>query len=309
MKIAVEFPSVAYREGPAGVARLAKAIEDIGYDQLDMFDHVVMGFEHESRETPRYAANMPILEALMTLSYAAAVTSTIGLGTEVLVLPQRQPVLVAKQVSTLDMLSGGRVRLGVGVGWQASEYEALGENFGNRGRRMDEALQLLRTCWHEPQIDFDGTYYRSVAMGMAPQSPQGGDIPIWVGGGTPAAFKRAGAFGDGWLANRIDNADTAKRAMDAIKEAAVAAGRDPEAIGWQSTIASPPRPGDTAAKTFYADHDRVAERAVALKAMGFEWIAVNATAVFQAGARRLDAMIEALGQLHDRLRREVGASD
>lgn len=308
MKIAVEFPSVVYREGPAGVARLAKAIEDIGYDQLDMFDHVVMGFEHDSREAPRYAANMPILEALMTLSYAAAVTSTIGLGTEVLVLPQRQPVLVAKQVSTLDMLSGGRVRLGVGIGWQTSEYEALGENFRNRGKRMDEALTLLRTCWREPRIDFDGAYYRAVAMGMAPQSPQGGAIPIWIGGRSPAAFKRVGAFGDGWLANQVGDADTTKRAMDAIKEAAVAAGREPATIGWQSTIASPPRPGDAAAKMFYADHDRVAERAVALKAMGFEWIAVNATAVFQAGARRLDAMIDALGQLHDRLRREVGAS-
>lgn len=309
MKIAVEFPSVIYREGPAGVTRLARAIEDIGYDQLDMFDHVVMGFEHESREAPRYAANMPILEALMALSYAAAVTSTIGLGTEVLVLPQRQPVLVAKQVSTLDTLSGGRVRLGVGIGWQASEYEALGEDFRNRGKRMDEALKLLRTCWREPCIDFDGAYYRAVAMGMAPQSPQGGAIPIWIGGYSQAALKRVGTFGDGWLANRIIDADEAKRAMDTIKEAAVAAGRDPAAIGWQSTVASPPRPGDTEAKMFYADHDRVARRAIALKAMGFEWIAVNATAVFQAGARRLDAMIEALGQLHERLRREVGAAD
>lgn len=100
MKLTVEFPSVSYREGPAGVGKLAKAIEDIGYDQLDIFDHVVMGFPTEDRDS-RYAAKMPILEALMTLSYAAALTSTIGLGTEVLVLPQRQPVLVAKQVSTL----------------------------------------------------------------------------------------------------------------------------------------------------------------------------------------------------------------
>ncbi|MFT5394230.1 MAG: alkanesulfonate monooxygenase SsuD, partial [Gammaproteobacteria bacterium] len=140
MKLAVEFPSVAYREGPQGVARLAQAIESIGYDQLDIFDHVVMGFPSPGRAPSHYSAKMPILEALMTLSYAAAVTSRIGLGTEVLVLPQRQPVLVAKQFATLDTLSGGRARVGVGIGWQPPEFEALGEDFHTRGRRTDEAI-------------------------------------------------------------------------------------------------------------------------------------------------------------------------
>ncbi len=307
MKLAVEFPSVSYREGPAGVARLAKAIEEIGYDQIDIFDHVVMGFPSEGREDSHYAANMPILEALMTLSYAAAVTSTIGLGTEVLVLPQRQPVLVAKQVSTLDTLSGGRARLGVGVGWQPSEYEALGENFRTRGKRMDEAIQLLRTCWRDHTIDFEGPTYKSVAMGMEPKSPQGGDIPIWVGGNSDIALRRVGALGDGWLASQVADIDFAKGAMDMVKETAVAAGRDPEAIGWQGQIAPPPRPGDAAGKLYYADHDRVAKRVLELKAMGFGWTSVNMTAVFQAGARSLDAMIEAMGQIHDRLRREVGS--
>ncbi|MCZ6707898.1 MAG: LLM class flavin-dependent oxidoreductase, partial [Chloroflexi bacterium] len=110
MKLAVEFPSVAYREGPEAVARLAAGIEEVGFDQLDMFDHVTMGHPLEGRSTGPYLADMPILEAFMTLAYVAAATSTIGLGTEVLVLPQRQPTLVAKQVSTLDTLSGGRVR-------------------------------------------------------------------------------------------------------------------------------------------------------------------------------------------------------
>jgi len=130
-------------EGPEQVARLARAIEEIGYDQLDMFDHVVMGFPTDVRPAPIYPPQMPIMEAIVVLSFAAAVTSRIGLGTEVLVLPQRQPVLVAKQISTLDTLSAGRVRLGVGVGWQASEFQALGEDFSNRGRRMDEAIDLL----------------------------------------------------------------------------------------------------------------------------------------------------------------------
>lgn len=305
MKLAVEFPSVSYREGPAGVGKLAKAIEEIGYDQLDIFDHVVMGFPTAGRDS-RYAAKMPILEALMTLSYAAALTSRIGLGTEVLVLPQRQPVLVAKQVSTLDTLSGGRVRLGVGIGWQPSEFEALGENFRTRGKRTDEALELLRTCWRDEQIDHDGTYYNAVAMGMEPKPPQGGHLPIWIGGSSPAAFERIGKYGDGWLSSQVRDADDAKRAMQAIKAAAAAAGRDPETLGWQGQIAPPPRPGDTAAKMYYADLDRVAKRVVDLKGMGFGWAAVNATAVFQTGARSVEAMIEALGNIHDRLRREVG---
>ncbi|PYO51696.1 MAG: LLM class F420-dependent oxidoreductase, partial [Candidatus Rokuibacteriota bacterium] len=141
MKLSVEFPSVVYREGPGAVARMARAIEQIGYDHIDMFDHVVMGYPIAGRPPGPYTPTMPILEALMTLSYVAAVTTRVTLGTEVLVLPQRHPTLVAKQVSTLDTLSGGRVRLGVGVGWQESEYEALGEDFRTRGARMDEAIR------------------------------------------------------------------------------------------------------------------------------------------------------------------------
>src|SRR5689334_2499539 len=115
MQISVEFPSVAFREGPTKVAALAQAIEAIGYDDLAMFDHVVMGYETPTRRGPIYPSQMPILEALVTLSHVAALTSRVTLSTEVLVLPQRPAVLTAKQVSTLDTLSGGRVRLGVGV--------------------------------------------------------------------------------------------------------------------------------------------------------------------------------------------------
>ncbi len=176
MKLAVDFPSIAFREGPAAVAQLATEIERIGYDQLDMFDHVVMGFPIEGRTGLQYPAKMPILEALVTLGYCAAVTSRIGLGTEVLVLPQRQPVLVAKQISTLDTLSGGRVRLGVGVGWQESEYDALGESFNDRGKRMDEALRVLRACWRDERVDFAGDYYQITAMGMEPKPPQGATL-------------------------------------------------------------------------------------------------------------------------------------
>ena len=306
MKLAVEFPSVAYREGPKAVGKLAKGIEDIGYDQLDVYDHVVMGYDIEGRTKSIYPAQMPIIEAFMMLSYAAAVTEKIGLGTEVLILPQRQPALVAKQVSSLDTLSDGRVRLGVGIGWQESEYEALGESFKTRGRRMDEAMELLRAYWREERIEFESEHYPTEAMAMEPKPPQGGDLPVWVGGNTPSAFRRVGKYGDGWLASQVSDADFAKRAMDVIREAAVSAGRDPNAIGWQSMIAPPPRAGDTAGKTFYAEPDRVAARVVELKAMGFDGVAVNATAIFQSGSRSVDAMLDALRAIHDRLREEVG---
>src|SRR5258705_10763048 len=197
MKLTVEVPSVSYREGPQGVMRLAQAIEQIGYDHIDMFDHVVMGYPIEGRPPGPYPAQMPILEALMVLSYVAAVTTRVTLGTEVLVLPQRQPALVAKQVSTLDTLSGGRVRLGVGVGWQESEYEALGEPYRTRGARMDEAIRLLRAYWTDADVSFASAHYPTVSMAMEPKPPQGGRLPIWIGGYSEAAFGRVGRLGEG----------------------------------------------------------------------------------------------------------------
>jgi probable F420-dependent oxidoreductase len=303
MKLSVEFPSVSYREGPAAVAELARAIERIGYDHIDIFDHVVMGVPIDGRPRGPYNAAMPILEALMALSYIAAVTTRVTLGTEVLVLPQRQPALVAKQVSTIDTLSGGRVRLGVGVGWQESEYHALGEPFGTRGARMDEAIRLLRAYWTDVEVSFSSAYYPTISMAMEPKPPQGGRLPIWIGGNSEAAFRRVGRLGDGWLASRVTDAASAREALEAIHRHAEAAGRDPASIGLQSMVAPPPR--DAEGKRFYAEPDRVVARVAELKAMGFEWVALNATAVFQAGARSVDAMLQALGALHDRIRKEV----
>jgi probable F420-dependent oxidoreductase len=303
VKLAVEFPSVAYRDGADGVVRMARAIEQIGYDHIDMFDHVVMGFPLDGRPPGPYNPAMPILEALMTLAHIAAVTSRVTLGTEVLVLPQRQPTLVAKQVSTLDTLSGGRVRLGVGVGWQESEYDALGEDFHTRGARMDEAITLLRAYWREARVDFDGKHYRVTAMAMEPKPPQR-QIPIWVGGNSEAALRRVGQLGDGWLASRITDAADARRAIDAIRRHAEQAGRDPDAIGLQSMVAPPPR--DAEGKRFYAEPDRVVARVAALRAMGFEWATLNATAIFQSGARSVAAMTDVLASLHTKIRAEVG---
>ena len=110
------------------------------------------------------------------------------------------------------------MRLGIGVGWQASEYDALGESFGNRGKRMDEALQILRTCWRDERVDFAGEHYHIAAMGMEPKPPQGAALPIWVGGHSPAALRRVGQYADGWLAALVNNKERVTNEMQTIRE-------------------------------------------------------------------------------------------
>ena len=304
MKLTVEFPSVIHRDGPDEIARLATAIEEIGYDEIDIFDHVINGYPIEGRAPAPYPANMPLLEALVTLGYIAAVTEHVGLGTEVLVLPQRQPVLAAKQFSTIDTLSGGRLRVGVGVGWQESEYDALGMDFHTRGRAMDEAIELMRTCWRDETIEFAGAHYRAESMAMEPKPPQGGGIPLWIGGGSKAALRRAGRVGDGWMASGMLGSQGAN-AIAEVKREAEQAGRDPDALGFQCQLATPPRAGDPSTREFWARTAEVAATAAAAQEAGFGWAAVNVTGVFVAGARSIDAMIEQLGLLHDAIRSET----
>ncbi|HIG43103.1 MAG: LLM class F420-dependent oxidoreductase [bacterium] len=302
MKVSVVFPSVVYREGPQAVTRLIRGIESIGYDQLDMFDHVLMGYPTISRKAPFYPSKMPIMEALMTLSYAAAVTETIGLGTGVLVLPQRQPALVAKQVSTLDTLSGGRVRLGIGVGWQESEYVALEEDFHNRGARMDEAINLLRSYWGDERIDIDGDFYHADAMAMEPKPIQGRNIPIWIGGAVSQTLRRAGELGDGWMGQFVKDDATARNLMQKIRGYAEAAGRDPAAISMQLSL-TPARGEDE--KFFYSQPARLRDRLVELRDLGFDWTSINTVPIFQAGHRSVDAMLEHLAEIYETIKPEL----
>ena len=307
MKLSVDYPSVAFREGPDKVLELGKASEDIGYDEIAVFDHVVMGYPTDDRPGPRYPPKMPVLEAIVLMAQLAVVTDRIGLATEVLVLPQRQPVLVAKQISTIDLMSQGRVRLGVGVGWQESEYDALEEDFTNRGRRMDEAIALLRSYWSDEQIDFDGEYYSSTAMAMEPKPSQPGGPEIWIGGGSKAALRRTGELGDGWMGSALSTEETITDSVATIHSAAEAAGRDPASIGLQMMLQPPPSKEED--KAYYADLDQVVQRVVRLKELGFEWVSLNATAVFQAGARSVDSMIDQLGLLHAAITAEIGHSN
>lgn len=303
MRLSMVFPSVMYRDGPDEVAGLMRAIEDIGFDELAMFDHVLMGHATDTRPAPYYPSSMPILEALMTLSFAASATDRIGLGTGVLVLPQRQVALVAKQVATLDTLSDGRVRLGIGVGWQASEYDALGEDFSTRGRRVDEAVELLRAYWSDDPVDFDGVHHRAEAMAMEPKPPQGGAIPIWIGGAVPQTLERVGRYGDGWMGQFVKDGATARKLLARIAEHAEAAGRDPATIGSQLGV-RPPK--GVSAKEFYAQPARLAEVAAEYADIGLGWASIDGVGIFQAGFRTAGAVADHLAEVHDAIRAAVG---
>ena len=304
MKISVVFPSVLYREGPEGVQRVVRAIEEIGFDELAMFDHVVMGYPTETRRAPFYSPQMPILEAFMMLAGAASITSTIGLGTGVLVLPQREPTLVAKQVATLDTLSGGRVRLGVGTGWQAAEYEALHHDFTDRGARMDEAITLMRAYWGGEHVHFEGEHYRADDIAMEPKPPQGAGIPIWIGGTRAPALRRVVALGDGWSAMNAPGDPPIQDKLAELRQLAEEAGRDPDSIGLQMSLS--PGPIDKAKrKRFHADTDLLKARLVELRELGFDWVAMDCVPLFQLGHRSSGALIDRLAAIHDALAPEL----
>lgn len=294
-----------YREGPAGVQKLIRGIEAIGFDELDMFDHVVMGYPTENRRAPFYSPQMPIMEAFMMLSYAAAITSKIQLGTGVLVLPQRQPALVAKQVSTLDTLSGGRMRLGVGVGWQRSEYEALQEDYDSRGARMDEAIALLRSCWRDEHVTFQGDYYRADDIAMEPKPPQGRNIPIWIGGTKNPALRRVATLGDGWMAMNAPGDDPLPVRIARLRRFAEEADRDPATIGMQMSLSPGPLDKEQR-KRFYADSSLLRARTAELRDLGFDHLSIDCVPLFQLGYRSVESLLERLAGIFDELGTEVG---
>ena len=165
---------------------------------------------------------------------------------------------------------------------------------------MDQAIAVLRSYWSDDQVDYQFEDYSSTAMAMEPKPPQGKNLPIWIGGNADAALKRVGEIGDGWLATAIEDPAIAQRCKDKISSYAEVAGRDPGEIGYQMMLDVPPR--DDEGKKFYQNLDRVVARVEAVERMGFEWGALNAPAIFQAGARSIDQIIDTLGKVHDAVR-------
>jgi len=228
MKLGVVFPQTEIGPDPVVVRDFAKGVEAEGFDYLLAYDHV-LGATHdrEPKLTGPYDQDSLFHEPLVLFGHLAAVTSRIELATGVLILPQRQTALVAKQAAEVDLLSGGRLRLGVGVGWNYVEYEALGEDFHNRGRRQEEQVDLLRRLWEEPVLDYQGEHHRVDRAGILPRP--GRRIPVWFGGFVPAVYERAARIGDGFIYG--GSAAEAAKALEGTLRHVAAAGRDPGAFG------------------------------------------------------------------------------
>jgi len=195
MKFGVVLPTYGQGATRLSIIDTALAAEELGFDSIWVTDHLALPQE----DAERFGH---IFEAITTLSYLAASTRQIRLGISALVLPQRNPLEVGKELATLDALSGGRVILAAGIGWSAGEYANLGYDFHNRGKRMDEALKALRTLWGGGKvISFSGTYYQFEKVVLSPPPVQPGGPPIWVAGDSPIALKRAVYYADGWHPN------------------------------------------------------------------------------------------------------------
>jgi probable F420-dependent oxidoreductase len=199
MQIGVVYPQIELGGDPAAVRRIGRAVEDLGFDHLLTYDHV-LGAVHANRArrlTGPYTENDPFHDPFVMFAYLAAVTERIGFATGILILPQRQTALVARQAADVDLLSGGRLRLGVGVGWNHVEYEALGQDFVTRGARQEEQIELLRRLFTEPVVDFSGRFDRVDRAALVPRPAR--PIPIWLGGSSEAAFDRAARLADGFI--------------------------------------------------------------------------------------------------------------
>jgi probable F420-dependent oxidoreductase len=199
MKIGAVFPHLEIGSDPVVVRDWAQTAEDLGYSHILAYDHV-LGAEHAGREPALwgpYTEQSAFHEPFVLFGYFAGFTSKVELVTGVIILPQRQTALVAKQAAEIDILSGGRLRLGVGTGWNYVEYDSLGENFGNRGKRQEEQIEVLRKLWAEPVIDYTGAHHRIERAGLKPLP--GRAIPIWLGGFSDVAFRRAARMADGFI--------------------------------------------------------------------------------------------------------------
>ncbi len=184
---------------PAAVRRIGRAAEELGFDHLVAYDHV-LGAVHADRTPPLtggYDEHDPFHDPFVMFAYLAGITDRIRFATGVLVLPQRQTALVARQATDVDLLSGGRLRLGVGVGWNHPEFEALGQDFRTRGLRQEEQIQLLRRFFTEPVVDFAGRFHRADRVALLPRPAR--PIPIWMGGFGDKTFDRAARLADGFI--------------------------------------------------------------------------------------------------------------
>jgi probable F420-dependent oxidoreductase len=295
MQLGAVFPQVEIEPDPGAIRAYAQAVEALGFTHLVVYDHVTSvdpTVHHDFAERAHragatsakpYDLDDTFHEVMVLFGFLAA-ACRLELVSGVLVLPQRQTALVAKQAAEVDVLTGGRLRLGVGVGWNAIEFRSMGRDFGERGRRIERQIQLLRRYWADATVRFDEGDDWADGIGLAPRPVQR-PIPIWIGAGnTPRALRRVGRLGDGWLPVDVDP-DVLGPQIEAVRAAAAEADRDPQAIGVQGRVEGW---GDDAV-----------ERVEAWRALGATHLAVN---TMRRGLRGADAHIAALQEVAAALR-------
>jgi len=286
MRIGIVFPQTEIGPDVGAVRAYGQGVEALGFSHVLAYDHVVGAdpAAHPGWGGP-YDVSSTFHEPFVLFGFFAGVTS-LELVTGIIILPQRQTVLVAKQAAEVDLLTRGRFRLGVGLGWNAVEYEALGKRFDDRGRRMGEQIDLMRRLWTEPVVTHVGAHERVTGAGLAPL-PLQRPIPIWFGAMSSPAYRRAGRLGDGWFPQvapgpRLDEA----RAV--VEGAARQAGRDPKALGMEGRVS-----------LGAGGPEKLAEQAQRWRAAGATHLSVNTMEAGLAGAdahlRALEGVARALG--------------
>jgi len=242
MGIGCVYPNRGAMATPEQLVRFAQTAETLGFDTIWTSDHIVIPTTvqspypyHPTGQMP-FVPTEPYLEPLIVLTYLAAVTQRIRLGTSVLILPYRNPVFTAKALASLDVLSHGRITLGVGVGWMEEEFQALGlDTYARRGAYSDECMRIFRALWTEETPSFQGEFHQFSGIKCEPKPVQAGGIPLWIGGHTPQAIRRAARLGNGWqpIVQRPPAdlpPETLRQNIAALHELATARGRDPQAI-------------------------------------------------------------------------------
>ena len=228
MQISAWFPTRDIGTDPVRIRDWAQAAEELGYDHIEVPDHV-FGATARDGWSPRYNEQDPFHETFVTLGFLAGVTTTIGLASGVLILPQRQTGVVAKQATQVDILSGGRLRLGVGVGWNHVEYEALNEDWKSRGTRQREQVEVLKKLWCDDLVTYQGRFHQFTEVNITPRPVQR-PIPVWFGGSSDAVVKRAAQLGDGWMPIMAPDHE-AEAKLEQLRNHLSDCGRDTSAFG------------------------------------------------------------------------------
>ncbi len=242
MKLGVIFPQTEIGADAAAIRDFAQAVEALGYDQLVAYDHVLGANTANRREWLGYTMHDMFHEPFVLFGYLAGCTRRLGFTTGIMILPQRQTALVAKQAAELDVLSGGRLRFGVGVGWNSVEYEALGMDFHTRGVRLAEQIRVLRALWTQESVTFHGRWHHIVEAGINPLPIQR-PIPIWMGGQADAVMRRIARLADGWFPGgglqderTRHEAVSREELIESLRRYLREAGRDPASVGIEGRI-------------------------------------------------------------------------